>query len=256
MAVDFATTQYTAALAANISETDKFFISVWVYAQTSKDVLAHAFGLSIGTADDNNLGQVGLNTGGAGRIQGYGVFAGSNDNIVGTEDIALDTWFHVSMAFLSTTSREMWENGVSVGTDTTSRSSIDCTTVVLGSRPGGDRNWDGFLAEPAVWSGSGLSSAVGLQMSAALAAGASPLTVNPSLLVHYWPLYNTSTLTDMVGGLALSEVTSTAANAASHPPVYGRAMPYIITAPAAAVGGTTPKGPLGHPLHGPFGGPI
>jgi len=241
MAVTCALSRFTAALSDSYSpdgSTDTVFFHIWIRPTTADD---NSRAMSWGQADSNDeYASIGQSTSGAGRYFGMVRVGGANDNLIGgLGAVPTDgNWGSVGMAVLSDTERELFGDGVSVQTDTTSRNLDSIDTAIIGANPGSTANdFAGDLAEAAMWGGAGLTSAICLQMSAALAAGASPLTVKPDLLVHYWPMYNTSYLVDLVGGNALSEVTATATNAATHPPVFGRAMPYIITAPAAAAGG-------------------
>lgn len=116
----------------------------------------------------------------------------------------------------------------------------------IGQSGFGDREFDGLIAHMAFWD---------VELTAAdaamLAAGVSPLLVKPQNLITYYPLDG---LQEVMGGLTLTK-TGSPALAASRP-IYYPQSPIIRLAAAAAPAGTRPQNPLGHPLAGPFAGPI
>jgi len=78
----------------------------------------------------------------------------------------------------------------------------------------------------------------------------------PDSLEVWSPMINAEDpVPDWSGNGRTLTLTNTPVNSDYGPPVsIGRTRTYFI--PAAVVGGANPKGPLGHPLHGPFAGPV
>lgn len=92
-----------------------------------------------------------------------------------------------------------------------------------------DVQWDGRLAEVAVWAGD-----IGAAGYASLYKGFSPLLVRPDLLVNYWPLMGRySPEIDLISGKN-GTINGTIANDV-HPRVIYPTRPQAIFPPAAAV---------------------
>lgn len=141
------------------------------------------------------------------------------------------TWFHVAGVF-EYDNRVLYVNGASEATNTTN-TSLDMSgadNFYIGRDRTG-KYWEGAIAEAAAYSVSLSASEV-----ASLAAGVSPLLVNPDALIGYWPLGGAYTAddadTDLVGGHALTDNNSPGVEA--HPPVIYPSLPIIV---AAAAGG-------------------
>jgi len=128
--------------------------------------------------------------------------------------------------------------------------------LILGSRGtiagGPDQYHNGRLIEVGIW-----NRILGTGERQALAAGLSPLGIRNGLR-HYVPMTRgAGGVSDRITGTAPTTITGGAAESAS----WGSGTRTVIPNqpryyPDAVAGGTTPKGPLGHPLHGPFAGPI
>lgn len=93
---------------------------------------------------------------------------------------------HACGVFRSSTDREVYLNGASVGTDATSltlAANMDSFDIGYRKTAAGDSYCDADIWEAAVWS-------VGLDVAeiAALAKGFTPLMIRPSALLAYWPL--------------------------------------------------------------------
>ena len=141
------------------------------------------------------------------------------------------TWFHVAGVF-EYDNRILYVNGASEATNT-ANTSLDMSgadNFYIGRDRTG-KYWEGAIAEAAAYSVSLSASEI-----ASLAAGVSPLLVNPDALIGYWPLGGAYTAddadTDLVGGHALTDNNSPGVEA--HPPVIYPSLPIVI---AAAAGG-------------------
>ena len=107
-----------------------------------------------------------------------------------------------------------------------------------GTSPDGtDRQFDGSLAELAIYAGSALLTA---NDHAAYADGVSPLLIKPHLLVFYAPLLGRGTHErDVIGNRTLT-ITGTIAQRSRHPSMHYQSRPRMFTraaAPAAPVTG-------------------
>ncbi len=164
----------------------------------------------------------------------------------------LSQWNHYCGVESASNSRAAYINGGSKGTDATTKTpdGVNRFGLMLFFDSSVSSNLDGQIAWPAVW-----DVALSDAEVAALAAGASPLTVRPESLVSFWPLTGASTGDEppSVGTITLGELNTVGtaeSNVLSHPMLIA---PVGISAAAPAA---NPKGPLGHPLHGPLAGPI
>ena len=139
------------------------------------------------------------------------------------------TWFHIAGVF-EYDNRILYVNGASEATNTTN-TSLDMSgadNFYIGRDRTG-KYFDGAIAEAAAYSVSLSASEI-----ASLAAGVSPLLVNPDALIGYWPLGGAYTAndadTDLVGGHALTDNGSPAAAGEAHPPVIYPSLPIVIAA--------------------------
>lgn len=120
--------------------------------------------------------------------------------------ITLNTWGHACVVEASSTSRAAYVNGGGKATDTTASGTISptITRVCCDYYEGADQNFQDIdLADLAIWNVALTDAEV-----AALAAGASPLSIRPSNLVAYYPLYGPGAGTQRsisTSGLALTE---------------------------------------------------
>lgn len=142
-------------------------------------------------------------------------------------------WHHFLITYDSSSTSNypsIWVNGVAqtvtrTGTPT-GTASTTANNVILGNVSDNSRNFDGDIAEFAVWNG-----ALGLDEATALSAGISPLLVRRDLLVEHLPLVR-----DVKSSLlAAPTVSGTAAQA--HPRVF---MPKGAIGSIIALGETTP----------------
>jgi hypothetical protein len=156
---------------ADISNNDYCIMQI-----QDKDVADHYFRMGTGDADS---------IGGAGKFRGItdggpGVTRG----VVGATTVVENTWTHCTVIFTSTTSRQIYFNGVLDGTDTaTAQTPANIDSISIGregdSTPGDV--WDGYIAAAAVF-----NRVVREDILYAIGAlGVSPLAFNP---IYYWPL--------------------------------------------------------------------
>lgn len=140
----------------------------------------------------------------------------------GTTAVATGGWVHVAAVFASSTSRAIFVNGASEGSNSTSVSPTLTSTSVAartdGAVPGGSPSYfDGQIAHAAVWPIALTSGQV-----ASLAAGQSPLTVSATSPWLYVPLAGETFPEKNFSGLALTlyPVGSEPAKGANDPRLY------------------------------------
>ena len=132
---------------------------------------------------------------------------------VSTGSISDTTGFHHAGAvFASTTSRTAFLDGVAGTTDTNSSTPSGIAYTRIGCKASNLRDFNGYIAHPAIW-----SVALSADEMAALAKGASPLSIRPASLVFYSPyLGRDSPEIDIVGGRTLT-VTGTSSSTEEPP---------------------------------------
>jgi hypothetical protein len=120
---------------------------------------------------------------------------------------------HICGVFSSTSSRQLFVNGVSAGTNTGSSTLNDLDQPAIGARNSGSFGlfWDGMIAEAGVWTAALTSAEI-----ASLADGMTCDKVRPQSLVFYAPLVRD--LIDYKGGLTITN--NNTATVANHPRVY------------------------------------
>lgn len=174
--------------------------------------------------------------------------AGSAGIAVGATTVSTGTWYHVMGVFRSTTDRELYVNGVSDATNTTSiapafgnivRVRVGATAVTVS---GVIQFWDGPVGECGVW-----NVTLSVAEISALARGVNPIRVRPSALVAYVPVHGVSSPeNDMVntGTYTVNGTAPYAAHPPVQPPFFGSAWAPYVAGGAAATGtlaGTTPS---------------
>lgn len=129
--------------------------------------------------------------------------------------LSANTWTHGAGVFTSTTSRAVYVNGVSAGTNTTSLAEPSVASMNIGAAvintSSASAFMSGSVAEVGVW-----SAALDAMELNALADGVSPANVRPQSLAFYSPLIRD--LVDYRKSLALTNVGG--ATASDHPRVY------------------------------------
>ena len=172
--------------------------------------------------------------------------ANGNTGFADSGAYSANTWHHALATFTSNSRRDVYLDGAGTSNTTgvpLSTSGVNRTT--LGKRHAVSQPFTGDMAEVAYW-----DVVLTADEAAELAAGYSPLFVRPASLVAYYPLVRG--LNDHVGG---NDLTATGTTVSEHVPIVMPAPPFI-GQNIGVVAATNPKGPLGMPLHGPFGGPI
>ena len=178
--------------------------------------------------------------------------AGGEQILSAVDAVSVNTWQNIVVTFDDTgadnaCNNYMYKNNSEIASSSTI-DRIDSTTTDLGigNRTAGDRDWDGGVAEAAVWVGHLLTS----DQRQMLADGFSPLFIRP-LPTFYAPCVRH--INDIVGGVAGTNVNS--ADPFSHPSVI-----YPATLQtweyAVAVGAVAPTAVFYGPLFGPLGGPV
>lgn len=199
----------------------------------TSDVSNDQMPFSIGT-DSNNGHFCLLNAPGL-TVHAYSLAAGSSANAVATSAYTGGAWYHACCVYAAAADRRVYLNGGNKGTDTTSRTPSNATTIRIGARAvaSGDE-MNGEIAEAAIW-----NVALTDADAAMLAKGYSPLLVKPENLVFYCPLVRDND-EDIVGGLSLT--ASGSPTIAVHPRVLYAARPlYVPGMVAAAQGGVAPQ---------------
>ncbi len=182
----------------------------------------------------------------------FSLNAGGNDFAVTGNAFMADTWHHLIAVWASDTSRSIMLDGDigNKGTNATDLAIANIDNAVIGAQhflgSPAATFFEGLIGECGIWD-TGLTDAQGV----ALSKGYSPLLVRPQNLVAYWSLVRG--LNDIVGGF---NFTNTNTTIAPHPRIIYPSSQFINSVAAGAPPGTVPKGPLTHPLYGPFAGPI
>ena len=148
---------------------------------------------------------------------------------------SINTWHHAAAVFISNSSRKVYLDAGSVGSNTTSATpaSLDTTRLGLRASSGTDGPMAGRIAEAGIW-----NIALTANDIAQLAEGFSPLLVRPDALVAYWPLGGiarfsaSSAAADYAGGSSM--LPTNTPTEASHPEAYYPSSP-TLHIPAAVV---------------------
>lgn len=148
----------------------------------------------------------------------------------------VDTWLHICGVATASNDRDIYVNAGNSGNDNTDLTPDGADRVSIGrfgdSSPGSE--WDGYIAEAAIWNVALTVSEVGI-----LAKGFSPLFVRPQSLVAYWPLIRDENQ-DRVGGYDLTAFN--APTIVAHPPVIYPA-PVFVTGKLPITVARTPRHP-------------
>ena len=109
-----------------------------------------------------------------------------------TSGFTINTWHHVCFVCSSSTSRTIYRDGGSSGTNTTDDTPTSLTRVFIGTNT--SEGFDGYISDVAIW-----SAALSTGEITSLAKGFSAKKIRPQSLEHYTPLvrnlyeYNTNT---------------------------------------------------------------
>lgn len=165
--------------------------------------------------------------GGSKNFRAVSIGAG-NAQAISSNSYSADTWYHVGGVFTNPTSRNIYVDGISRGSNSTSSTptGLDQTAIGMFRDDTPRAPFDGYLAEAAVYS----TNLTAAEM-AILAMGMSPLAVRPQNLVAYWPLYgNLSPEPDWLENKYNMTLTN-GPTKADHPPVVYPVSPQIIHVP-------------------------
>jgi hypothetical protein len=135
------------------------------------------------------------------------------NTIIADTDFNLNEWNNVCGVFTSATSRELFLNGVSVGTSTVS-AAPSVSLLKIGTRTSGGvvaNFMQDDMAEVGIW-----NAALTQPEIASLAKGMACDKIRPQSLVFYAPLARD--LIDVRGGLAITN--NNTATVANHPRIY------------------------------------
>lgn len=172
------------------------------------------------------------------------VYDGSTKDATSTANYALNTLNYGCAIYAATNDRRAFLNGGNKGTNAEARNAVTMNRTTIGvsadSTPLG--YFSGYIAEAGVWDLTNWPGATASDKAdefervavPALAAGYSPLFFMLGLNA-YWSEIRSDQ--DRVGGYDMTAYN--APTIAAHPPVIYPAMPFIITAPAAAPAGRT-----------------
>lgn len=140
--------------------------------------------------------------------------AGTGNFVTSANAVNTNAWCHACGVFSSTASREVFTDGASTATSTSSFTAPSPNGTKVGARLQNGvigSQYTGFIAEVGIWSAALTASEV-----AALARGVSCDQVRPQSLVFYAPLIRN--IADMARGITLTN--NNTATVANHPRVY------------------------------------
>ena len=186
----------------------------WFY---STDATVEGAILSITKSNDNNHAFILYADGATGGDPVQAVArGGAFDPVPTTTGFTANTWHHACAVFASNSSRSVYIDGGSKGTETSTHtpSGVDRFSAGVWDRPTGIWHFPGRLAELGVWTVALTDNEVKM-----LAAGVSPLRVCPENLVRYYPCYNASVLENYSLGLVRDLTVTGSPSIADHAPV-------------------------------------
>ncbi len=217
---------------AVIYDTLPFFFSIWAYVPT-----ANGFGTTWSlmgevTSGGDRAGYLYVtNIATAGRVAAQSTPA--DNSAFSSAAASLDTWFHISGKFISTTSRGVLLNGANGGTNSGSAAPSTMADLYIGFMTSvGGFAPAGGIAEVSIWGGSMTganmdSLAAKLFNGGAAGAGGNPINIRnevgqpwSSQLKAYWPLLTVSDLSDASGnGHTLTHVGGSLTTFGTHPTI-------------------------------------
>ncbi len=242
MAYDFEVTAPDRIYTPISAIAEPFTMSCWAIVDSTST------GIIMGVGDSGSTYYHGLRVRSFGFVSALSV-AGSVYESEASQ--SMSSWTSVVGVWASTSSRQIFHNGTA-GTAETSSATITENRISVGvspdSTPFGD--WNGKIAEVAVW-----TAALGQTEIDALAAGYSPLFIRPDKLLYYRPCVNINADVERMGAASAAETVGNPINY-PHPRIIYPSAQILHFPSGAAPPSATPKGPLGLPLEGVFGGPI
>ena len=139
---------------------------------------------------------------GSSTILGISQVAGTDGVATATSSVSQNIWHHAAAVFTSITSRDIYLDGGSKGSNTTSvsPSGLASTKIAILNPLSNTVAFKGEIAEVAIWNVALTSAEISI-----LASHYSPLFVRPQSLVAYWPIIGrTSPEIDIVGGFNMT----------------------------------------------------
>ena len=179
----------------------------------------------------------------------FRIFSTGGHDAAGVNSLNAGQWYHVLAVAATTTDRKIWINGGDEGSNTDEDTPTGIDRTIIGAsafNSGYGDPFDGVIAEVGLW-----DVALTTGERDTLAAGYSPSFVRPASRVEYWPLVR-----DLNSRVSSNTMSATGTTVSPHPRIIYPSSQFINTVAAGAPPGTVPKGPLTHPLYGPFAGPI
>ena len=175
------------------------------------------------------------------------VRAGTQVNVVTTTGYSVNTWHHACGVFASTTSRDVFIDGDSKGSNTTSSSPSGVDRISVGrqgdSTPG--NYMSGRIAEAAVWN----VALNDFEIALLATPGITPNRIRPDNLRGYWPVWGLHSPEIDLSGQGNS-LTVNGATRADHAPVTLFTPKWAASAPLIEVA------VAGAGIRNPFGGPM
>lgn len=175
--------------------TTPLTMACWVRPANTTVGVYLSLGVSAGTARYQLYqGQSSANNVAAGVVNTAGTSANANGSTV-----TANVWHHTAGVFTSATSRTIYKNGVSVGSNTTSITVATPNSLLVGARYASTLGtyFNGRIADVGLWNISLTASDL-----LALADGISCEHVRPENLVFYAPLDRN--LLDVIGGTTIT----------------------------------------------------
>ncbi len=162
------------------------------------------------------------------KVEAHVHDGGSASNARTSTTFSANTWHHACGVFASSTDRRAYLDNGGENSNGSDKTPLGLDSVAIGrtndSSPGAYMS--GRLAEVCIY-----NVALGSDARGQLAAGFSPLLVQPQNIAAYWPLIRDEDQ-DIVGGYDLTAFNSP--TVADHPPIIYPTSPYIVVPVAVA----------------------
>ena len=185
----------------------------WLHIVTMTDAQT-AFLMSCGRSGSNGANALYVFRSGldytAGAITYDG--AGNSDDAVASTPFAVNEWVHLAATFTSDSSREIFVNGVSEGTDNQSEATGTLDNFTIGTETNVAEAW---MADVAIWSSVPSDEAI-----ARMAAGVPAFKENRSTLEFYAPFVQGDEYIDVLGTGETLNKDNTPGHVRAFPPIF------------------------------------
>lgn len=172
-------------------------LACW-FNSDSTNVNRHLVGLYAGTVGTLEAPSLALRITSTALVQARSDNTGGSNASSTTATYSLNTWHHGAAVFASSSSRTAYLDGVAGTENTTTRATGGALdNLILGSNSGATLDYNGRLAEIAVW-----DVALDAAEIAALAKGFRPSLIRPHKLLWYLPLVRE--IQEVRSGLAIT----------------------------------------------------